>query len=118
MGSRKITFLFIFFSFILSLTSTGIRAQEITKDVTDKIGEYLTKTINQQTRIRPVTIDSVDIRKKRIQLFANVNLSFGGFDRQLVDGIYAGVKEYLPDNMKNYQVELFSDKYKIPMFEI
>lgn len=113
MGSRKITFLFIFFSFILSLTSTGIRAQEITKDMTDKIGEYLTKTINQQTRIRPVTIDSVDIQRKKIQLFANVNLSFGGFDKQLVDDIYAGVKEYLPDNMKNYQVELFSDKYKI-----
>lgn len=113
MGSRKITFLFIFFSFILSFTCTGIRAQEITKDATDKIGEYLTKTINQQTRIRPVTIDSVAIQKKKIRLFANVNLSFGGFDRQLVDDIYAGVKEYLPDNMKNYQVELFSDKYKI-----
>ena len=113
MKNYKKTYVFIISLFVLFLTNYEVKSQEISKDVTDKIGEYLTETINRQTHVLPVTIDSVDTQKKRIQLFANINLSFGRFDRQLVDEIYAGVKEYLPDNVKNYRIELFSDMYKI-----
>jgi hypothetical protein len=77
------------------------------------IGSYLTELAGQQIRVNPITIDSVDVRKKRIRLFANENLSYCAFDKATVDAVYHRIKTVLPDMMKSYAVELYSDGYKI-----
>jgi hypothetical protein len=77
------------------------------------IGSYLTDLVRQQTHVNSITIDSIDIRKKKIQLFANESLSYSAFDKAMVNDIYRHIKTLLPDNLKSYAVELYSDGYKI-----
>lgn len=110
MNSRK-GIIFILFVVIISLGMT--KAQEIPDSIRESIGNYLTQTINGQVRAGKIKIDSIDIQKKKIQLFAGGNLSYVGFDKIGVDSIYTKIKVLLPERYKKHTIELYSDKYKI-----
>lgn len=88
-------------------------AQEITDNERLQIGEYLTRFANKDVRVNKVKIDSVDVKKKTISLFAGVNLSYIPFTQQDVDDIYAHIKSVLPQEYKKYKIELVTDKQKI-----
>jgi hypothetical protein len=109
MERKKVAILLAFFLIV----SPVVKSQEISNEIRDEIGDYLTMTIRKQIRINPIAIDSVSIQKKKIQLFANENLSYSHFDKTMTDSIYARIREFLPAEWKRYSIELFSDKYKI-----
>lgn len=109
MNRLKATFIAIWI-----ITSLGmLKAQDIPEEVRESIESYLTETINKQARIGKIRIDSTAVRKKKVQLFATVNLANAGFDKQLVDDIYATIKRELSDTYKKHAVEIYSDGYKI-----
>ncbi|GHT10045.1 xanthan lyase [Bacteroidia bacterium] len=103
----------IFTLLILFVLFVPVKAQNIDTEVKNEIETYLTQTIRRQTSIGKITIDSLSVQKKKIQLFAKDNLSYGRFDKGLVDSIYTRIKELFPDEWKRYSIELFSDGYKI-----
>jgi hypothetical protein len=107
MQQRIFTLLFLFVSL------APIHAQNLNQETKKDIETFLTQTVRKQTRINSITIDSVSVQKKKIQLFANENLSYSRFDQTFTDSIYARIREFLPDEWKRYAIELFSDKYKI-----
>jgi len=106
------TFLYIFLLFLLSFSATG-QAQQLPAETKSAIGSYLTELIPRQTAIHSITIDSVAVEKKKIQLFADVYLSYGSFDKQMTDSIYFRIKSLLPSEYKKMKIELYSDGYKI-----
>jgi len=107
---KNIFYLFLFF--LLSFPATG-QAQQLPAETKSAIESYLTELISRQTFIKPVTIDSVAVEKKKIQLFAGANLSYGRFDKVMTDSIYARIKSLLPSEYKKMKIELYSDGYKM-----
>jgi len=105
----KICFLlFLLFSF------TGItRGQTIPDSIRLEIGKYLTGFANKDVRVRNVRIDSVDIKKKTVSLFASLNLSYIAFSSNDVEEIYGYIKKVLPEEYKKHKVELISDTRRI-----
>jgi outer membrane protein assembly factor BamB len=87
--------------------------KEIPKEITDTLGAALSGVIRRQIRIHDITIDSLKLERKTLQLFASVPLSYARFDRQLVDSLYAQVKALLPESLRKHRIELFSDGYKV-----
>ncbi|MDR0540617.1 MAG: xanthan lyase [Dysgonamonadaceae bacterium] len=102
-------------SLLVSLWFCQTKAQtrEISDSTKQEIGNYLTGVIRQQTFIQPVRIDSVAVVKKKLQLFAGENLSYGRFDRVMTDSIYARLRTFLPSGFERSTIELYSDGYKI-----
>jgi hypothetical protein len=104
--------LVLIFVFIM-LFHNGLQAQILPDETKTAIGNYLTGVIRQQTAVQRISIDSVAMVKKKLQLFANENLSYGAFNRTMTDSIYAKIKVLLPEDRQAYAVELYSDGYKI-----
>jgi len=102
--------LFLFFFMPFSAKSQEQQLPEVTKSA---IENYLTELILQQTSIKAITIDSVDVEKKKICLYADASLSYGRFDKEMTDSVYAKIKSLLPSEWKRKTVELYSDGYKI-----
>lgn len=104
-----IVFLFVF----LYLYPVKAQAQHLSDEVKQEIGDYLTGIIRQQTSISRIRIDSVAVDKKKCQLFAGEDLSYGRFDRVMVDSIYSRLRILLAPDFKRNTIELYSDGYKI-----
>lgn len=105
--------LFSLLSFSLLLLSSSIKAQDLNPEKKNEIAEYLTNVVRNAVYAGTVKIDSVDIDKRNVRLYANVSLSYIAFDQALVDDIYNSVKGLLPDEYKKRKLELYSDGYKI-----
>ena len=103
--------LLIFF-FYLSFP-VKLQAQPLSEETKSAIENYLTDLIRRQTSVSTITIDSVAVEKKKIRLFAGVNLSYGRFDKEMTDAVYSRIKTLLPPGLKSAAVELYSDGYKI-----
>ena len=110
MNTRFFIPLFLFFFWVFPAKQ---QAQSLPKETKSAIENYLTELISRQTKVSAITIDSVAVRKKEVRLFANVNLSYGRFDREMTDTVYSRIKSLLPSGLKNKTVELYSDSYKI-----
>ena len=91
----------------------NIHAQLLPNKIKQEIGNYLTGIIRQQTAIRPVKIDSVVVDNQKWRLFASENLSYGSFDRMMIDSIYTRLRTFLPAEFQKDTIELYSDGYKI-----
>lgn len=91
----------------------NIQAQAIPDSTRESIGKYLTEAANKQAWVGKIKVDSVSILKKKVQLFATVNLANIGYNKQLVDELYGSLKQILPDTYKKHTIELYSDGYKI-----
>jgi len=104
-----ISLLLIFFLSFPIKSQTQLLPAEMRGDIEN----YLTKIIRKQTSISAISIDSVAVDKKKIQLFARENLSYGRFDKTMVDTVYSRIQSLLPPEWKKMKVELYSDGYKI-----
>lgn len=91
-----------------------ILAQDkLSDDVKKNIEQYLTDYAKAKTRIIKVTIDSVSISKKEVQLFASEPLSHIMFSSDGVKDIYASVNNLLPKEWQKRKLQIYSDKYLI-----
>ncbi|MDR0824666.1 MAG: xanthan lyase, partial [Prevotella sp.] len=90
-----------------------IKAQSISDSVRSEIEKYLTGFVNRDVKAYRIRIDSVDIKKKTISLFAGIGLSYIPFSQSDVEDIYTKVKAILPDEYNKYKVELITDTRKI-----
>ncbi len=102
-----------FTTFLLFLFINETKAQTISDSIRKEIGKYLTEFSNKDVRVRNVRIDSVDVKKKTVSLFASLNLSYIAFTNNDVEEIYRHIKNVLPKDFRKYKVELISDTRKI-----
>ena len=109
---KKYFFIPLFLFFFLSF-SVKSQTQLLPEETKSAIENYLTELIGRQTYARAIKIDSVAIEKKTIRLFAGDNLSYGQFNKEIVDTIYSRIKSFFPSEWKRMSVELYSDGYKI-----
>jgi hypothetical protein len=98
---------------IFFLIPTGSRAQDISKEVRYKIGDYLTELVAKDIKAYPVGIDTVIIARNTVKIFAGENLSYVPLSRNDVNNIYAYVKGLLPEKYKKYHVQVISDTQPI-----
>lgn len=99
---------------ILLFTSQLMMAQETLSSQSKKdIEQYLTTYVKSKTHIRKITIDSVSISKKTVELFASEPLSHIMFTDNVVKEIYNSVNSLLPKELNKYKLKLYSDKYLI-----
>ena len=105
-------FIFLFIYFFCAFPAKP-QAQLLPEETKSAIENYLTELIRRQAFVRPITIDSVAVGKKTVCLFANENLSYGRFDREMTDSVYFRLKSLLPPEWKRMTIELHSDGYKI-----
>ena len=101
----------LFFLFFSSFS------QEIKQDDFKENLSASLSNIYRQTLLRPakVTIDSIALndRKKSIELYTNLSLSYLPLREHTVRLIYDSVRYHLPAAQKKYRIAIFSDKQEI-----
>lgn len=90
-----------------------ISAQEISKETTSAIENFLTNYARKEIQVGYITIDSVQIRNKQISLFANANCSYIPFREDNVKEIYTEIDKILPNKFAKYKVKLITDNHSI-----
>lgn len=88
-------------------------AVEISQNIQQQISRYLTQQVKNEVHIDTVKIDSVTIVKKSVNIYAGKQLSYIPFTNDKLAAIYAHVKSKLPKEYHNYQLNIYSDSYKI-----
>ncbi len=99
-----------FFAGILfvALLPQTIKAQELSDENRQAIGDFLNETIRKEIAVGKVKIDSVAINKKSIQLFANSFLADYSFRTENVADIYQGVKALLPETFAKHRLQILT----------
>ncbi len=105
-------------NYVLSLLVAGFYcqtagAQELTKEVRSTIGTYLTQTARKNISVGVISIDSVAINKKMIEIYANMNCSYIPFREENVAGIYQHIRQLIPSEYAGYDIKLITDKQAI-----
>lgn len=104
----------IYILVVLLLSTPLIMAQETLSNESKKnIEQFLTTYAKSKTHIRKITIDSVSISKKTVELFASEPLSHIMFTDNVVKEIYSSANELLPKELNKYKLKLYSDRYLI-----
>jgi hypothetical protein len=94
---------------VFLLIPVGTRAQEISKEVRYRIGDYLTQFVAKDIKTAPVAIDTVIVAGNAVKIFAGENLAYVPLSRSDVSDIYAHVRGLLPEKYKKYRVVITSD---------
>ena len=110
---KQLTVFVLFLFASLYFCSENAHAQTLSNETKRDIEKYLTDLIGKQTAIQPVKIDSVAATERKWKLYAGQNLSYGSFDKELVNRIYTRIRTFLSADSHRDTVELYSDKYKI-----
>jgi len=95
------------------LFSQAIQAQTFPKNVQEQIGSYLTAFSKKEVSIGKITIDSIDVQKNQIVLFANTNCSYLPFREDNVAEIYRNIKNLLPEEYKKHNVQVRTEHHAI-----
>ncbi|MEA4917433.1 xanthan lyase [Proteiniphilum sp.] len=107
-------FIVIPFAFILSISLSAQALQE--ESLKQRINQSLTN-IYYETMLRPgkVTVDSIALneRKKNVQFYTNLSLSYLPMRESTVMHIYDSIRYHLPPAQKKYLISVFSDGQEI-----
>lgn len=111
-GMKTIYVAFIFLSLFLQSFSQDL--------VDDSLKRRLSNSLTYiyiETMLRPgrVTVDSIatNERKKSIELYTNLTLSYLPMREELVHHIYDSIRYHLPPSKKKYRIGVFSDQQEI-----
>lgn len=88
-------------------------AQELPINVRQNIGLYLDSIAKKEISVGSISIDSVAINAKTLQLFANINCAYIPFREKNVAEIYKGIAHLLPSEFAKYKLEIFTNKHRI-----
>ena len=106
----------VFIICILALTYSSFSQNPADDSLKQKLNISLTN-IYKEVMLRPgrVTVDSIAIneRKKSIEFYTNLSLSYLPMREQTVQLVYDSVRFHLPANRRNYRISVFSDKQEI-----
>lgn len=110
-----------FLNYAFSLLAAGlclqtVTAQGLSKEVRTSIGEFLTQTSRKDISVGPISIDSVSVNKKTLELYANMNCSYIPFREGNVAEIYTHIRQLLPAEYAGYEIKLMTDKHAIEEF--
>lgn len=92
-----------------SLIPTLTAAQQLSEEVRNEIGKYLTQEAAKSYSIGKIAIDSSVVDKKEIKLFANQSLSYFSLNNKNVKELYEGVRERIPAEYRNRKLEIYTD---------
>lgn len=104
---------FILISFCLFIGSLELSAQSLPADSLRRMEVFIKQTIGNEVRTGRISIDSVAIHKRKIELYASTNLSYIPFSKELTNSLYACLQAFLPTEFSKYKLALFSDGYLI-----
>lgn len=111
--TKKSAFLFLALLTVLS----PVFSQEMVNEKLKKNLNTCLSHIYEETLLRPgkVTVDSIAMnkRKKTIELYTNLSLSYLPMRENTVNLIYDSIRFYLPREQKNYRIKMFSDRQEI-----
>ncbi len=88
-------------------------AQVLPTDVRKDIGLFLDSIAKEEVSIGHIKIDSVAVKGKTLQLFANMNCAYIPFREENVDAIYSGVKKLLPSTFASHKLEIHTNRHRI-----
>jgi hypothetical protein len=106
-----------FFFLAVSMILSPVFSQEIANEQLKKNLNSCLSNIYKETLLRPgrVTVDSIatNTRKKTIELYTNLSLSFLPMRENTVSLIYDSIRFYLPQEQQHYRLNVFSDGQEI-----
>lgn len=104
---------FVFCLLLCSIFLNEAKAQEISKEITATIETFLNNQAAKEVQVGFIKIDSVQVRKKEIYLFANINYSYFPFREESVKEVYLQIKKILPNKYAQYKIKLITDNHSI-----
>lgn len=104
----------LFILLLSTLFLAQISAQEA-QDMKEGIAKALNAIYKTELGTGTVVIDSIaqNDRKKSIEFYTNLSLSYMPMKENTVLQIYDSVRYYLPNEIKKYRISLFSDTQEI-----
>lgn len=95
--------------FALPPTLPAAPAKTLSSAERSRIGQTLTRILAREVPGAGTRITGVRIRGRRMELTANVGLSYYPFRPESVAAIYDSVREALPEKMRRYHLTLLTD---------
>lgn len=96
---------------LLSLKT--VSAQELPTDVRREIENLLNDVARKEVSVGTIRIDSVAVKRKTLQLFANMNCAYIPFREDNVAEIYKSARALLPPNLSKSRLQIRTNKRSI-----
>ncbi|MGP1622245.1 golvesin C-terminal-like domain-containing protein [Bacteroides heparinolyticus] len=96
---------------LLSLKT--VSAQELPTDVRREIEKLLNDVARKEVSVGTIRIDSVAVKRKTLQLFANMNCAYIPFREDNVAEIYKSARALLPANLSKSRLQIRTNKRSI-----
>ena len=95
---------------ICSITYGQVGSSVIRASVKDHFTGYIS-----EVDTTPVRVERVDIstRGRHIEVYLNPQFSYQLFRHEMVDSIYHNLRQDLPDEVKRYDISIYSNRYEI-----
>ena len=110
--NRRSLFLLGLLAACLFFPQTG-SAQDLPTDVRREIEKLLNDAARKEVSVGRIRIDSVAVKRKTLQLFANMNCSYIPFREENVAELYRGVRTLLPAEFSKYRLQIRTNKHSI-----
>ena len=95
--------------FLLTVMSVfSASAQSVSKEIMEEMGQMIHQKVREQAQVGRVRVRSVDITKDSVKVIATDNLFDAPMRPALVEELYAGVRELLPEAEREKTLVLFS----------
>lgn len=102
----KLIILSIVFPFLVPGLLT---AQQLSEEVRQNIGTYLTAEAAKSYAIGKIRIDSSYIGQKEVKLYASENLAYLSWSPQNTSGLYKEIADLLPEDLRDKKITIFAD---------
>lgn len=97
--------------FLLLLHVILLSAQEVEKNVEDRLRTFFKEYTTNTAKIGTCKLDSfrIDFQKKKLYIFANERFAYQPMRPETVDAIYQHLKQILPGPVNYFDMTLFAD---------
>lgn len=104
---------YCFIAFLM--LSAGLCAQSVERTVEERLTTYFKEYVAPSARIGTCKLDSfkIDHERRTLRVYANATFGYQPFTREVVNGIYAQVKQILPGPVNYFDITLYADGRKI-----
>ncbi len=96
------------FSFLLCLATIGLYAQDIERNVEERLQDFFHNYTCSATRLGTCRLDSfrIDYSRKQILIYAGERFAYQPFRPEITEGIYRSIRQLLPGPVRYFDITL------------
>lgn len=99
------------FSFLLCLAAASLHAQDIERNVEERLQNFFHNYTCSATRLGTCRLDSfrIDYSRKKIHIYAGDRFANQPFRPEIADGIYRSIRQLLPGPVNYFDITLYAE---------